>query len=638
MVKITTEEFIEKAIKVHGNLYDYSKTIYDGRKTKLIITCNVHGDFEQTPNTHLKGGGCQKCKNDKIRNSISKNLEYFIEKSKSIHGDKYDYSKAIYESSRKELIIICPIHGEFLQSPTNHYSSYGCPICSKDISSKNQTKTTEQFIIESKSIHGNKYDYSKTCYIGAHSKVILICKDCGHEFEQNANSNLNGFGCPNCNRIAPSKKRLTQEQFLEKAKEIHGDKYSYDKTIYVKGIEKIEIYCNKCKEYFWQGASEHLSGRNHMRCCGNDLKTTEEFIKQSKKVHGNKFDYSECVYVHNKVKVKLICNDCGEEVLQIPNSNLKGNSCPYCSHKLVSKTNCLKVTHPHLLGFLVNKEDGEKYTAISSNRVDVICPDCGYVKNIRLSHLSRHGLGCNHCSDGISVPEKFMSNILQQLGLNFEREKTFTWSDNRRYDFYLPKTNQIFEVHGGFHTKDTTFKTKEQSMKIDTVKRNMALNNGIKHYDEIIADVTDYEFLKENYSKCLESYFNLDNVDYLLAWENSQKSKLIEVCKYFKENPNSTFSNLMEIFSVKSRSTIARYLKEGSKFGLCEYNTDELKSRNKKKTFVYDLNFNLIKIFKSKKEIHEFYGLSLSTISHSIKTGKPVEKLGLYFKDSEILS
>jgi len=123
----TTEEFIEKAQKIHGNKYDYSKVEYIDAKIKVCIVCPTHGMFWQTPDAHLSGEDCPKC----VHRSYKYSTEEFIEIAKKIHGDKYDYSKVEYINRRTPICIICPIHGEFWQKPQEHFKGHGCPICNE---------------------------------------------------------------------------------------------------------------------------------------------------------------------------------------------------------------------------------------------------------------------------------------------------------------------------------------------------------------------------------------------------------------------------------------------------------------------------------------------------------------------------
>lgn len=126
---ITIQEFIDKAIKKHGNLYDYSKTVYTKSSNKVIIGCSIHGDFVQSANSHLKGFGCPKCGYRRASQSKTKKVEDFIIQAKNKHKSIYDYSKVIYKHTDKKVIIICPIHGEFKQTPAAHLEGKGCSLC-----------------------------------------------------------------------------------------------------------------------------------------------------------------------------------------------------------------------------------------------------------------------------------------------------------------------------------------------------------------------------------------------------------------------------------------------------------------------------------------------------------------------------
>ncbi len=132
MLRLTTEEFISGARRVHGNKYDYALVEYSGTFTPVKIICREHGEFEQQPTRHLSGRGCQTCGrlvSDKANRS---NTEQFIAKAKRVHGDKYDYSLVSYETARLPVKIVCPAHGEFEQRPHHHLSGNGCRKCAVD--------------------------------------------------------------------------------------------------------------------------------------------------------------------------------------------------------------------------------------------------------------------------------------------------------------------------------------------------------------------------------------------------------------------------------------------------------------------------------------------------------------------------
>lgn len=147
-IKYSLNEFIEKANKIHNYFYSYSKVEYINSDTEIIITCPVHGDFYQKPSTHLKGSGCQKCAIEKSKLKNSLNNHEFIEKSKSVHGDKYDYSKVVYINTDTIVDIICPDHGVFSQKPRVHIAGFGCPKCLL----KSQTRVFNIFVNEFKDL------------------------------------------------------------------------------------------------------------------------------------------------------------------------------------------------------------------------------------------------------------------------------------------------------------------------------------------------------------------------------------------------------------------------------------------------------------------------------------------------------
>ena len=175
--------------EVHGDKYDYSKVNYMGDSTKVTIICpkHGHGEFEQTPREHKRGAGCPKCSDKYVPTT-----EEVIEQFREIHGDKYGYSKVNYINNRTKVTIICPEHGEFEQSPSEHKRGRGCP---KHVG---KGLTTEEIIEQFREVHGDKYDYSKVLYSKNNTKVTIICPKHG-EFKQTPNTHKGGgSGCPRC--------------------------------------------------------------------------------------------------------------------------------------------------------------------------------------------------------------------------------------------------------------------------------------------------------------------------------------------------------------------------------------------------------------------------------------------------------
>lgn len=191
------EDFILKAKKVHGNKYDYSKVNYKNANTKVCIICPEHGEFWQTPGSHVFGSGCKKCGAKIVKEKNSSTKEDFILKARKVHGWKYDYSKVKYVNKKTPICIICPEHGEFWQTPDSHLQGNGCKKCTKEKLSNERLKTNEEWVNEVTKIHNNKYDYKKTVYKGYRKKVIITCPIHG-DFEQLAYNHLQGKGCPKC--------------------------------------------------------------------------------------------------------------------------------------------------------------------------------------------------------------------------------------------------------------------------------------------------------------------------------------------------------------------------------------------------------------------------------------------------------
>ena len=188
--KVTNlETFIQKAQFVHGDAYSYDKSEYVNARSKITITCPIHGDFEQTPSGHLNGDGCSQCRYD----SQKSNTEEFIEQAKVVHGEKYSYDKAVYTNAHTKLIITCPIHGDFEQIPTGHLGGKGCPECHSDSKRSN----TAEFIQKAQFVHDNKYSYNKTEYVNTRTKITITCEAHG-DFQQTPTGHLGGNGCPKC--------------------------------------------------------------------------------------------------------------------------------------------------------------------------------------------------------------------------------------------------------------------------------------------------------------------------------------------------------------------------------------------------------------------------------------------------------
>jgi len=190
--------FIEKANKMHNNFYLYNKVYYINARSKVIITCPIHGDFEQLPYNHLMGKGCNKCSIDRNKEKFTKKLDEFIIQSNIVHDSKYSYVNSKYVNDSFKIEILCPKHGAFYQTPNKHLRGQGCPSCKTNKTKEtNIRKYSEIFPNKSSDLHNNFYDYSKSRYINSKTPVDIVCPKHG-VFKQIPANHLNGKGCPKC--------------------------------------------------------------------------------------------------------------------------------------------------------------------------------------------------------------------------------------------------------------------------------------------------------------------------------------------------------------------------------------------------------------------------------------------------------
>lgn len=265
--EFNTETFKRRAIDVHGDRYDYSKTEYVNASTKAIIICREkdengfeHGEFKQLPLLHLKGKGCcPKC------NGRGSTTESIVSEFKKVHGDRYDYSKVEFNGRKDgKVCIICKEHGEFWQTVNKHVRGQGCPKCGKDSMGKLIRLGKEAFIDRANSVHKGKYIYDKVKFESSHDKITITCPKHG-DFTQYVYDHLNGYGCPKCgmivshaeneiydylsDRIGPENIIRNTRDVLENGSEIDLYLPKYKIGIEFNGLKWHSEEFNKMKEY-----------------------------------------------------------------------------------------------------------------------------------------------------------------------------------------------------------------------------------------------------------------------------------------------------------------------------------------------------------------------------------------------------
>ena len=352
----TTAKFIAKAVKVHGDKYDYSKANYLDYRTKVEIVCKEHGSFFREPQSHFRGYGCPTC----ARNKLRLTLDTFIRRANAAHNHKYDYSQVEYKNANCKVCIICKEHGPFFQEPHNHLQGRGCPKCGTDRTRKQRRKSIDAFLLIAKQAHGDKYDYSKVDYLNYQTKVEIVCKEHGSFWQRPANHAYNKRGCPKCSR---NRVKSTTNIFIQKANIVHHNKYNYSNVEYKNADHNVCVVC-KIHGPFFQSPHSHLQGHGCPKCKDDVVKkrhqkSIDDFLSGAKRVHGNRYDYSRVDYQNCEKKVKIICRLHGE-FLQTPSVHINTKcGCPKCN---------------------LSRGEGEISSWLDNNNIDYIhqskFPDC----------------------------------------------------------------------------------------------------------------------------------------------------------------------------------------------------------------------------------------------------------------------
>ena len=334
---MNTQLLKEKAEELYGKKYDLSKVEYINPKTRICITCPIHGDKLVFPYNFLRGRGCYECGRKEVGKKLSMSTDDFIEKAVTKHKGKYTYEKTDLSNCDKDgrVCITCPTHGEFWQKPSAHLCGCGCKKCKKDKLSSLHRMSTDDFIEKAVTKHKGKYTYEKTDLTKRDEKgrVCITCPTHG-EFWQNPNAHLKGQGCQKCKGGVA----MSTDDFIEKAVTKHKGKYTYEKTDLTKRRDEKGRVCITCPIHgeFWQRPNAHLRGQGCKKCVVKAY-NTQSFIEESIKKYGDLYDYSLVEYKDSHTKVLIRCNQCGEVFKQTPNDHLCGKGCPSCKESKLEK-------------------------------------------------------------------------------------------------------------------------------------------------------------------------------------------------------------------------------------------------------------------------------------------------------------
>lgn len=286
-------------------------------------------------------------------------------------NDEYDYSSSKVVGKKHKYLenIKClACDAVFKQLLLSHLRGSGC-----------KCKTTVgygSFVHKAIKIHGNKYVYNESEYINQTTKIRIIC-DCGNEFYQTPHKHLLGQGCPVCAKAKMGKK-LSLEQFIEKAIAKHGNRFDYTQVEYNGYDIPIKIRCLKCNSDLTQTPDSHLHSNGCFTCSMKDIgdlyrSSKSEFVEKSINIHGNRYSYDRVDYINNTSKVIIKCNSCNQYFTQVPTSHLSGNGCRCISSSLAQE----KIARLIDIDYILNDRN-----TISPLELDILVPS----KNLAIEY------------------------------------------------------------------------------------------------------------------------------------------------------------------------------------------------------------------------------------------------------------
>jgi very-short-patch-repair endonuclease len=288
--KLTTEDFINRMISTYGeNKFDFTLTKYNSAKENIRFKCIKHNNIisKQALSCFDKFmDPCNICHRENVPLVEIKTTEEFIQEAIKVHGEnRYNYDKVIYEKKSGKVTIICnECQNEFKQAVHCHLDKNGCPICARKNTSIKNKSNTETFIEKAIKIHGNLYDYSLVEYKGVNGTVKIICKKEGHGvFEQSCGHHLQNQGCKKCaiEKYSGTNK-LSHDEFIKKALEVHGDKYDYSITKYINSDTNIDVICKKNNHGIFTIRPDGFLDKGGCKLCVNksEGKIYDELIKK----------------------------------------------------------------------------------------------------------------------------------------------------------------------------------------------------------------------------------------------------------------------------------------------------------------------------------------------------------------------
>lgn len=330
MRKLTQGEFLVKVADRLSGPWDLSRFVYSGTSAKGVAVCPDHGEFQITPNALMNGIGCNECA--KVSRGKKRRLtqEEFLSKVKAVHGDRYDYSEALYQGQNKKVTIKCKEHGQFSQTPDSHLNGRGCPECGRKAIGDGSRLSRDEFLRRLLELNTG-YGLDEVRYESMSRHITLVCKEHGRFSAQAGNVLYRKSGCPKCAVESNGKRsRKSFESYVNRARAVHGERFEYLGVEYENAQAYLMVYCREHGE-FRQLANSHLNGVGCIKC-SKPIWDTDSFIVEANKVHENKYSYFGANYTGSTNKVVITCPDHGE-FLQLPSCHVHlAQGCPKCAN------------------------------------------------------------------------------------------------------------------------------------------------------------------------------------------------------------------------------------------------------------------------------------------------------------------
>jgi hypothetical protein len=563
--------FIKRGIETHGTKYDYSKVKYIPKSNNVIIICPIHGEFEQYRGSHLLGNGCWKCGVNVRAKHCAKTTEEFIQESKAIFGDKYDYSKVEYKTTHIKVILICPIHGDFVVAPAEHISKVrGCQKCRQFEKINNVLSSTKNdFIRKTNEMYNGRYTYDLSNYVNANSKIMAHCSLHG-DFEITATKHISKANkcCTQC--LLDQKhelKNITLSKFIKDVKKMYGNTFNFSKVVLedLNHGRNITLVCKKHGNFAIDPARLLIAKYGCPSCNGSvdhKIISYQSFVEFANKIHNNIYDYSKFKYVDSDTRGIIICSKHGAFLMSPRNhaGDTTGYKCQKCAEE-----SRVKIRARSYEDFIeaANKTHAGKYQypenvelVSNSTKIKVICPIHGeYIQSVK-NHLQA-GSGCPICRADLT--RKSTEDFIKQANITHNNKYDYSLVE---YENYKNKVKIICKKHGEFLQSPNTHlsgsgcpacSSSKGELRIGEVLMKMKVQYIPQYKIDECRDVNslpfDFAVFKENKLKVLiefQGQQHYEPIEYFNGYEGFEYTK-----KHDKIKEEYCTQNNIELLTIK---------------------------------------------------------------------------------------